>query len=86
MLLTNWLVVVVRALHRLRVIVLFTRVVTLTRACRVLLCVLFRVRAACRRGPDDISLPLDEIRLPPPQTHSSTRVLVALFCHDTGFR
>jgi hypothetical protein len=32
----------------------------LTRACRAL----FRVRAACRRGPDDIRLPLDDVRLP----------------------
>jgi hypothetical protein len=27
---------------------------------------LFRVRAACRRGPDDIRLPLDDACLPLP--------------------
>jgi hypothetical protein len=53
------------------------RVVVLTRACRTLLCALFRVRAACCQGPDDIRLPLDDSRLPPstprlppPRVHS----------------
>jgi hypothetical protein len=78
--------------HRLRAIVLFAHVVALTRACRTLLCSLFRVRAACRRGPDDIRLPLDDVRLPvddarlPPKPVRLPRVLVALFCRDTGFR
>jgi hypothetical protein len=53
------------------------RVVALTRACHTLLYALFRVRVACRRGPDDIRLPLDEVHLPvdnarlPPRTRSS---------------
>jgi hypothetical protein len=56
--------VVVRTLHRLRVSVLFARVVALTRAYHARLCALFRVRAAWRRGPDDIRLPLDDVCLP----------------------
>jgi hypothetical protein len=54
--------------------------------------VLFRVRAACRRGPDDIRLPLDDVRLPVdnarlfPKPVRLPRVLVALFCRDTDFR
>jgi hypothetical protein len=35
-----------------------------TCTCRALLCKLFRVLAACRRGPDDICLPLDDVCLP----------------------
>jgi hypothetical protein len=80
-------VVVVRALHRLRVIVLFACVVALTRTCRAL----FRVRTACRRGPDDIRLPLDDVRLPvdyarlTPQPVRLPRVLVALFYATQAF-
>jgi hypothetical protein len=39
------------------------RVVVLTRACRALLCALFRARAARRQGLDDVRLLLDDVRL-----------------------
>jgi hypothetical protein len=51
---------------------------TITCTCRALLCALFRIRAACRRGPDHIRLPLNDALLPvdnarlPPRTRSST--------------
>jgi hypothetical protein len=41
-----YLFVVVRARHRLRVIVLFAHVVMLTRTCRALSCMLFRMLSA----------------------------------------
>jgi hypothetical protein len=47
MLLINYLFVVVCARHRLRVIVLFARVVALTHVCRALLCALSRVPQDC---------------------------------------
>ena len=45
--LTNYLFIIVGALHRLRIIVLFARIVALTRACRALSCALFRMCHAC---------------------------------------
>ena len=47
MLLINYLFVVVCARHRLRVIVLFARVVALTHVCRALSCALSRASVVC---------------------------------------
>jgi hypothetical protein len=46
--LTNYLFIIVGALHRLRIIVLFARIVALTRVCHALSRALFCMYRACR--------------------------------------
>jgi hypothetical protein len=56
------------------------RVVVLTRACRALLCALFRARAARRQGPDDVRLLLDDSRLSPSTPPARARVRAIRTC------